>query len=51
MLDRPLAVEDPDDTHVVERDNPAHGGRDPVEDLLELERLRGGLGDLGKNAG
>ena len=46
-----LAVDEPDDTHVLERDDPADGGGDPVEDLLELQGLRGDLGDLGEDAG
>jgi len=49
--DRPRVVDEPNDSHVVERYDSAYGGRDPVEDVLELQGLRGGLGDLGEDAG
>ena len=51
MLDRPVALDDPDHPHVVERDHPANGSRDAVEDVLQLERLRGDLGDLDQDRG
>jgi hypothetical protein len=51
MHDRPITLEDPDDPHVMKWDELAHGSRNPVEDLLELQGLRGGLGDLRQDAG
>src|SRR5881628_2921412 len=49
--DHVLAVDDPDHPHLVEGDDPLNGGAHTVEDLAELDRLRGDLGDLGENAG
>ncbi len=47
---RAVAVDDAHHAHVVERDDRADRRGDPLEDVLELERLRRGLGDLGERA-
>src|SRR5258705_12942168 len=49
MEDGPIAVHDAHDTHVVEGNELADRRRDPGEDVLELQGLRGNLGDLGKD--
>src|SRR5258705_7321687 len=49
MEDGPIAVHDAHDTHVVEGNELADRRRDPVEDVLEMQGLRGNLGDLGKD--
>jgi hypothetical protein len=49
MNDGPLRVNESDDSHIVEGNQRADGRRDPVEDFLEFESLRGDLGDFGKN--
>jgi len=46
-----VPVDETDHAHVVEGDELADGGRDPVEHVLELQGLRGDLGDLGQDVG
>ena len=48
---RPLPVEDAHDADRVERNDPANRSRDALEDGLQLERLRGDVGDFGEYGG
>jgi hypothetical protein len=47
--DGAVAVNDPDHPDVVEGDDPAHRRRDAIEHVLQLDRLRRDLGDLGEH--
>ena len=51
MQDGVFGVDESHDPHVLERNDPPDGGRDPIEDLLELEGLGGDFGDLCEDAG
>jgi hypothetical protein len=50
VQDGVLAIDEAYDPHVVEGNDPANDGGNPVEDFLKLQGFGGDFGDLRQNA-